>query len=286
MKKRRVLLIFTLLIFVSLFFLLSSPIFKLQKVEVVFYDLKNNKVNLVSNSVYNSPDKVEKILSSTNFAYGQSLFLLDKNSYSEDIERKNPYIEMIKILSVFPNKIVLNVRERTPRYYIKGQNKLFLLDVNFKLLEITKSYEKLSSMIEISANKNSYEENFFNFFELSDKTYEVGQSFCENNIAVTELKNTLNSLDNLLKELNLTQNNFFSKISLAENSTGTLSFVFKTKSAPYGVVLVLEDALKNSTKKVKKLFNAFKTLEVYEKIKTTYGQLKIDNNFNCYWNNL
>lgn len=74
---------------------------------------------------------------------GKNIFLLNgkevKNAY-----KKNPYIEDIKIKRVYPDKIVLDFKEKNATYYIKNENKYYVLSDKLVLLEVRNNIDGLN----------------------------------------------------------------------------------------------------------------------------------------------
>ena len=244
---------------------------------------KNEVVLPKDNFVFNSEEKINSLIKSANFDYGQSMFLINKEDYQIRLENKNPYFKLINISSVFPNKIFVYAMERKETFCLQSENKMFLLDEDFKILNISnKPKNNKKQLIEILFNRNNLQTNFFDFFEISDFAFDPGQYAWENNLIFSSIKNLsmiLNSNYSLtLKDI--------SSILIKEQSSGTINLYFNTKTESYGVKLLVKNVSQNFDKKLEKLVNAFNTLIKNEKIKTTYGCLSIDDNLNCFWNNL
>lgn len=288
MKKRRLVIIFStfcVIVFLSIF---ASQVFKLKVVEVVFFDEEETKiVKLENNAVFNTKDKVNSIVSSVNFDYGDLVFLINKSCYEQDIERKNPYLKLKNIEVKFPNKLIVNATERKPLFYISTSNKAYLLDNEFKLLDIiTQNESVLKNLTEIIVQSPQNENrDFFNFFNILPSVYEAGQNLKENNLVISNISNMPNILQNYITPNNKLSN-FTKQIILQEKTVGTINLKICTNISSYGITLTVENVFSNFDIKINKLINAFNTLKKAEPIKTSYGELKIDQNLNCFWNNL
>ncbi len=256
---------------------LSSAVFELQTVVVLFYSQENEKIDFTNNNVFNTLESVEKIVSSGNFEYGKLMFLQQKDKYIINLERNNPYLETLNLEAVFPNKFVIKARERIAVFYMPFEEKTLLLDKDYKILEISTNPD-VSGLIPITFEENDNEKFFFNFFSLSPLAFSQGQFLSENNLVFSNLNLWL-----YLLEFNLT--NEVSNVNINKKN-GTVFVEISTKTSSYGVKLVVENMLNNFDKKIIKLLNAFSTLEQNERIKTTYGELLIDDFCNCFWNNL
>lgn len=283
MKKRRLFIILSLSFLVVFIFTLSSPLFTLKKVSLVFYDDNNCIVSTKNNKVYNTSEKINKIVSSAEFNYGTSLFTFEKDVYINRIDNKNPYLKLLNAQVVFPNKLKLSVKERVPCCYILSSKALFLLDNDYKILEILPISEALNykNLVQIKIqNKNGVEISFFNFFYISESAFESGQYLSENNLILTNFKNIFKVIEtfNVLKDS-------ISFIAISENLNENMDLLFYTNSN-LGIMLKVQNALDNLNSKLSKLFCALETLYYKEKIKTTYGTLTINESLNCSWNNL
>lgn len=281
MKKRRFFLIISFSLIFAFVTLLASPIFKLSKVEIKFLNKKNEVVLLKDNFVFNTEEKVNSLISSAGFDFGQSMFLINKSNYKTQLENKNPYVKLIKISSVFPNKIFIYATEREELFYISSNDKYFILDEDFKILNILKKEHRVEKL-EITFLKDNLKVSFFDFFNISSLAFDSGQYLWENNLVFDAIKNFMK----IFNELDVLMLGDIDSFLIENNSSGTINLCLGTENDCYGIKLIIKDILKNFDKKFKKLNLAFKTLVENEKIKTAYGCLYIDNNLNCFWNNL
>ncbi|MBQ9793036.1 MAG: hypothetical protein IJW32_04795 [Clostridia bacterium] len=285
MKKSRLFAIIAVFVVVVFIFLLSSPFFTLTKVEIGFVDSNNKQVSLLKNQKINSQQKINNIIESANFEYGKSIFLLDKNKYTFCLENKNPYLKIVNVSTVFPNKLYYFAQERTPFYFFLVDNDCYVLDTEFKLLEIfDKKDINTNNYVCFNFFKYSQKIDFFNFFNLSKLALTEGDFLCENNLLFSSVKNIYPLLKNFFYDKEVYC--IFEEINVIEVSSGVINLELKTHKNNYGVTLLVEDSLLNFEKKFNKILRAFTTLLVKEPIKTTYGVLKINNSFNCFWNNL
>ena len=282
MKKKRFIIILSLSFLLIIIFIISSPLFTLKSVDVVFLDENNNIIQIKNNKVFNSNEKIENILLSANFKYGSSLFLLNKDNYKNNIENKNAYLKIIDVQSVFPNKLLLKAKERKSLFYISSNEKCFVLDEDFRILEIINTNDKMDNLIEIVIkDKNNNIVSFFNFFAISDKAFEIGQYLNENN----NVFKRLNNLNRIIKNFTINFKDFV-KFEICEIKESKINLNIYTSTKNLGVLLTLENLIENPDNKLIKLFNALETLLKKEKIKTSYGILKINDSLNCTWHNL
>lgn len=123
----------SVLIFIVLIVILSSTIFCLKNVELNFY---SNTINLTNK---------QQIIESGNFKYNQSIFFVNKQKYITTLERNNPYLKVVNIETLFPNKLVINATERNELFVVKTyENNTFknyaFLDDELKLLSTSSTY--------------------------------------------------------------------------------------------------------------------------------------------------
>lgn len=85
--------------------LLTLPAFHAEYIEIVNTDRKNEYI-------------IEEI---ENLAKGKSIFLIDRRQVKAEIE-KDPYLVYKNITYSLPNKIVIHVEERQPKYYVTHMN--------------------------------------------------------------------------------------------------------------------------------------------------------------------
>lgn len=123
----------SILTFIVLIVVLSSTIFSLKKVNLVFY---SNTINLTNK---------EDIIESGNFKYNQSIFFINKQTYINNLEKNNPYLKVLNIESDFPNNLTINAIERNEMFVVKTyKDNVFknyaILDDEFKILTTTSSF--------------------------------------------------------------------------------------------------------------------------------------------------
>lgn len=114
-------LILVLLLFIcGLVFLLFSTLFKIQKIEI-----KNNSRV--------SKEEIEEL---GNFDSYRNIFWANDLTVSKDL-KQNPYIEDVSIHKRFPNTIVVEVKERIPRYMLQIADSYAYINNQGYLLEIS-----------------------------------------------------------------------------------------------------------------------------------------------------
>lgn len=132
MKNKRLLIILGIFAFLTLLVVLGSTVFTASEIEVRW---------LTTTQVFSTSDN-ESIIESGEFNRGESIFFVNKSAYIAKLEKQNPYLKVVGIETVFPNKLVLHVAERevwfalqTVNHEDNSQTSYLLLDNEGKVLE-------------------------------------------------------------------------------------------------------------------------------------------------------
>lgn len=131
MKNKRLIILFSFLVFFIVLIVLSSTLFTLQNVTINWmtdkYQLKNIKD-------YDLTSKV---------SLGESIFLINKDDISNKLEKKYPYLRVVGVETKFPNKIIVHTAEREELFAIKKSNGDYaILDEFGKILNSDMSSSK------------------------------------------------------------------------------------------------------------------------------------------------
>lgn len=129
MKKRTQLIILSVLIFICLVVVLSSSIFSFSEVGIDKLTTTIN-LNITKDDLYTS----------SKFEYGKSIFSLNKNLAKNNIEKDYPFIKVVNIETVFPNKVIFHVAERQELFSVKYNNKYLILDEEGKVLSVKDNF--------------------------------------------------------------------------------------------------------------------------------------------------
>lgn len=92
---------------------------------------KCEKIEVSGVSRYNAND----IIAASNLRYGENIFMSDKASAASCIEAKYPYIEKADITFGIPNRLIINVTEAMPEYYIQDGTRFYIISKDSKILE-------------------------------------------------------------------------------------------------------------------------------------------------------
>lgn len=141
MKTKRLVIILSVLIFITLIIVLCSAVFTVQTISVNWLTQPN--VLTVSDN--------EEIIQNSAIKKYNSVFTLKKQDYIDNIEKNISYIKVVKIEVKFPNKVVIHAMERDPYYYIfLGGLEYMILDSEMKVLQITDDFTKYVTDFRIS----------------------------------------------------------------------------------------------------------------------------------------
>lgn len=119
-----ILLVFVLILVTAI--ILMFTLFALKSVELEF---KTETLNI-------SYDQQEDIKQKTH-EYGGSVLFIGKEKIVNDLENQFPYLKIVNIETVFPNKLIIHCAEREELFVINSQNKFYYLDEELKLLKIS-----------------------------------------------------------------------------------------------------------------------------------------------------
>lgn len=128
MKNKRLIVLLSVLVFITVLIVINSTIFTLQKINVNWLTTKNELQSVKDYEIVESIDM------------GQSIFLLNKNKIAEELEKEHPYLQVVSIETKFPNKIVVHSAERESLYAIEiSHNEYAVLDEKGKVLKLSDS---------------------------------------------------------------------------------------------------------------------------------------------------
>ncbi|MBQ3047796.1 MAG: hypothetical protein IJD48_02145 [Clostridia bacterium] len=279
MAKRRIFVVFFMFMILFCFLLATSSFFKIKSVEVCFFDKNNNKIDIKTNLIYTSKAEIENLTEVAKLDFGTSIFLIKTDKYFEDFEFKNPCAKLLSVYRVYPNKLVFNVYERKPCYYILSNKNYYILDEEFKILKITDQAPQ--KLIEICAMSYYGQEiDFFELFQILPSAFNEGQFLTENNLLLKSMVNTKNVLDQFeLQSMDVV------KLCIQDNY-GIANIIFST-GPNYGVNFKIENVLNSYNKKLSLVLGEFqKALIDNEQLKLSFGEFFVDDSFNVVWNNL
>ena len=138
------------------------------------FTLKNVEVDFRNNSQIYSEESKKSISEDSIIPKGSPIFSLSKKTITKTLEKNNPYLKIINIETVFPNKIIIHCAEREETYAIRANDtKYFICDAEFKVLYIsTNYYDKQAILFTGLENliENANRVNAGEFLEFSSET--------------------------------------------------------------------------------------------------------------------
>ena len=174
--------------------ILNFTLFSLQTVEV---DFKNEPM------IFTDESK-DSISNNSAIKKGTSVFVLSKKEITNQLERDNPYLKVINIETVFPNKIIIHCAEREETYAVKAsETKYFICDADFKVLNITTTYYNeqynpilFTGLENIITNTNRVNAGEFLEFSSEEEILKnIGTSLLKNNKSVAEQRALIQSIE-------------------------------------------------------------------------------------------
>ena len=181
---------------VLLVVIMSFTLFAVGKVEVRF---KNNT------QIFTEESKTA-IAKHEAIKFGTPIYTLNKKQLINELEKDKPYLKVINIETVFPNKIIIHCAEREETYAVKaGDRKYFICDSEFKVLTIRPNYTStqdnailflgLENIIENTNRVNEGEFLEFSTQKDKDLLISIGQALLLNNKTVSDQRALIKTIE-------------------------------------------------------------------------------------------
>lgn len=179
---------------VLLIIILSFTLFSLRTVTVEF---KNNT------QIFTEESK-QSIIENDSIKFGSPIYTINKSKIIEELEKDKPYLEVINIETVFPNKMIIHCAEREETYAVKaGDKKYFICDKDFKVLTIRPNYTSLQDnsilflgLENLISNTNRVNEGeFLEFLSEGEMLKSIGQAMLLNNKTVSDQRALIKSIE-------------------------------------------------------------------------------------------
>ncbi len=195
MKYKKLLIILGCLLGVILLgIMLSFTLFRLKKVTL---DFKNET------TIYASDESKEAVIRTGGFSYNTPIFNVNKNEIEEKLEKENPYLKVINIETVFPDKIVIHCAQREELFAIKISDSLYYVcDDELKVLSMltnTSLYESANNNailldgIDV-LNKSAKLGEKLNIEGCEDIVKNISTAFAYNNRTISDIKGMFKSI--------------------------------------------------------------------------------------------
>ena len=234
MKYKKLLVLVTCLLFVTVAVFCLASAFKVTDIE------------LNVESVENSPENVSSLCGEELIKYdGANLLFLSVDKIKDGLSNLSGYVEVIDVKKEFPNKISVTVKERVEAFTIFVNDKYYALDSSFTVLS-----EKQSNVNNVSGIENVLIE-----FSLSDvdTNLKVGKSLkIFDDATATYLKNSATALSDIKGSLQ--------KLSVSVRKDG-VSYKTLTLKMKEGVVINLLKADEMTVEKLNATYEFYLALE-------------------------
>ena len=229
MKNKKLVICLVIFAFLVTVVVLTSTIFALGEVTINFVSTTDKLTN-----------SQQTIIESGGFKYGNNILFLNKNKHISNLEKNNPYLKVVNIETVFPNKLVVNCAERAEVFAIKLEDNSYIIcDEDFKVLKKVDSFINTANnaiLLEGLTNMSQTEEGDFANFD---------------NVKKIILQTTFNSF----REWDLSYNNLKAKIkSVTIDFERANQIKVEMRS---GVSIVVKDANEYNSDKFNLAFSTY-----------------------------
>lgn len=117
------------------------------------YNLLNIKTIAVAGNEKKTADYIVRL---SEVQAGENILRVDDNLIKQNIE-KDPYLKLVEVQRVYPDKIVLKVQERKPAALIKTGTANMLVDEEGYILEMPNDISKLKYPVVDGINAGSFQ---------------------------------------------------------------------------------------------------------------------------------
>ncbi len=183
--KRLIIILGSLFSLIVLCTILSFTLFKVNKIE---FDFEN------STSIFASIEKQTEVIKSADINTKIPIFTLNKKYIKNNLESNNPYLKVINIETVFPNKLILHCAEREELFCIKSRDNLyFICDEELKILNIQQSYSNLQTNAVLVndvdiLNTGASVGDFLELYSGQELIKNISSAFAHTNKTVADIK--------------------------------------------------------------------------------------------------
>ena len=190
---------------------LMFTLFSLKSVEIEFETGNKIITNEMQSQIINEID------------LGGTVFFKNKDEMTSKIEKKYPYVKVINIETILPNKFIIHIAERQEIYAISSLNRTCYLDNELKVLRINEENF-------ISVSTNAIKLDLFGLdFDLS--AFSEGQFFDVSELTI----NSSNKSINLGKQTQETLNNLLNCFQI--NNRTLVDLKALAKSITFGTFI-------------------------------------------------
>ena len=135
-KNAKIAVVVSVLAVIVLIVVLSSTIFSVHRDNLIWYNTPTGTLASLTN---------ETALS-TSEADSQSVFLLDREKITQNLEKEYPYLRVISLEVVWPNNLNIHVMQRQEVYAVPiSNNRYAITDEYFKVLDIVNTFNSTNT---------------------------------------------------------------------------------------------------------------------------------------------
>lgn len=125
MKYKRILIFVTVLFFVTVLIFSSAMLFSINEIVV--------KGDVLSSSNENVVQSAETVLTSYK---GKNFAFVNGKTISKEVEKASPYVKVVSVKKIFPNKLEVQVKERKEALSLAYNSNFYVLDEDLAVLKI------------------------------------------------------------------------------------------------------------------------------------------------------
>ena len=180
------------------------------------FSLKNVEIEFETGNKIITNEMQNQIISEIDL--GGTVFFKNKDEMTSKIEKKYPYVKVINIETILPNKFIIHIAERQEIYAISSLNRTCYLDNELKVLRVEEENF-------ISVSTNAIKLDLFGLdFDLS--VFSEGQFFDVSELTINSSNKTINlgeqtqeTLNNLLNCFQINNRTLVDLKALAKSIT-------------------------------------------------------------------
>lgn len=140
--KKGLIILFGAIGLLLLCVILSFTLFRVHSVKLEFQN---------ETDIFASEESKDKVIKSSGISYSTPIFGVNKTQMVQNLEKENPYIKVVNIETVFPNRLVVHCAQREETFAIKiGEMLYYIVDDELKILDIKRQSDYISSNINAS----------------------------------------------------------------------------------------------------------------------------------------
>ena len=210
----------------------------------------------------------ESIVESSGLTIGRSIISISKEKVKNSIEKDNPYVEVLNIVRIFPNKVIVKVTVRTGVMVIESSTheNVALIDTSMKVLKVVTAAEASSFDATIVKGVT---------FDIPEGGVDslIGSRLTLNNAAYDAIFSEIAEFTANYDLQGQSFSTLFKEITFTEKDTGTVVLIRTNKN----VTFVLDKSLASEI-----YYQMYKCMFLYVKSDYSTGYIGFDRTNNAY----